>query len=303
MKLSVWLRKNWPFLIIAVLAVLLARQRFPIRPLQLQDASQGFGPASFQEPVVSGNEEMIGIVPPTERDVPPTERDVPPAPEVEDRLVIRNSWLSLLVGSVRESQKVIIKKAQELGGYMVNSRIDSPLGVDQGTVTVRVPEEKLDETLAYFRGLSLRVVSENLVGTDVTDKFVDIQARLDTLAKTKLKFEDILTKAEKVQDILAVQRELVNLQKQIDRLKGREKYLEKSAQFAKVTVYLATDELALPYAPAQPWRPQVIFKQAVRSLVSSGRSLASAVIWAGVYAVVWLPLLVIFYFITRKKNN
>jgi len=150
------------------------------------------------------------------------------------------------------------------------------------------------------------VVSETVSGRDVTDEYVDIEARVATLLKTKAKFEEILAKAEKVQDILEVQRELINLQDQIDNFKGQQNYLEKSAQVSRVTIYLATDELALPYVPAEVWRPQVIFKQAVRSLIVVLRKMGTLIIWLGVYSVIWLPAVgvyLVFRYWRKKKTS
>jgi hypothetical protein len=112
-----------------------------------------------------------------------------------------------------------------------------------------------------------------------------------------------LEKAEKVQDILQVQRELINLHQQIDNLKGKQKYLQSNAQMAKVTVYLSTDELALPYSPTHPWRPKVIFKQAVRSLIGTVRLAGTAFIWVGVYSIIWLPLLLVAWLIKRRTSG
>lgn len=224
-----------------------------------------------------------------------------PAPEVKDRLVIRESTMSLLVKKVSEIQKAITQKAQQLGGYMVNSNVSYPEQAQAatGSVTVRIPQTKLEEALDFFRSLAVKVVSENLNGEDVTDQYVDIEARLAILVKTKTKFEEILTNAQKVEDILQVQREIVNLQQQIDSLKGQQNFLEKSSAMSKITVYLSTDELALPYAPTKAWRPSVIFKQAVRSMIGAWRRIGTLIIWLAVYSVIWIPVLLL-YFLVRK---
>lgn len=246
----------------------------------------------------------VGVTSLTKEIVPPP-GGYAPAPEVEERLVVRQSTLSLLVKAVAQTQQMIVQKAEELGGYLVDSHLSHPEEAEAvfGTVTVRVPQEKLNDVLEYFRSLAVKVVSENLAGRDVTDEYVDIEARLATLLKTKVKFEAILEQAQKVEDILKVQRELTNLQIQIDNLKGQQLYLEKTAQLSKVTVYLSTDELSLPYAPSEAWRPKVVFKQAVRSLVKAIRKLGTALIWLAVYAVVALPVLVIWLVLRRRKKQ
>lgn len=229
---------------------------------------------------------------------------VAPAPEVKDRMVIQNSHLSLLVKNVSQTLEAIKTKSTSLGGYMVDSNLSNPQEATTGQITVRIPQSKLDETLNYFRSLGIKVVSENLQGEDVTDQYVDIETRLLILEKNKVRFEEIMEQAKTIDEIMRVQQEIFNLQNQIDNLVGQQNYLEKSAQMTKITIFLSTDELSLPYAPSQPWRPEVIFKHAVRSLLGNIQNIGSLIIWIVVYAVIWLPiLLIILYFRSRKKNQ
>ena len=226
-----------------------------------------------------------------------------PAPEVKDRMVVQNSNISLLVDNVVDVQKKIIKKAQELGGYMVSTSLRNPQDVASSTVTVRVPSIKLESALEYYRSLSQKVVSESLLGYDVTDQYVDNEARLEIYAKTKAKYESILDKATLVKDILEVQKELTNIQSSIDYLKGQQIYLEKTAEMSKITIYIAADELELPYAPSEAWRPQVIFKKAVRSLIGTFRSIGSLAIWLGTYSVIWIPALIVVVVVRKRRKR
>lgn len=225
-----------------------------------------------------------------------------PPTDQSNRLVVRDTSLSLVTTDVGGAIRKIEDEAVRLGGYMVDSNMTQPEGAASGTITVRVPSEKRTQALDAFKGVAVKTVSESVSGTDVTDQYVDLQARMDVLTKTKAKFEDILVKAEKVQDLLEVQRELTNIQAQIDGLKGQQKYLEQTAKLSKITMYLSTDELALPYTPDQPWRPSAIFKEAVRSFIGSIRGVGSALIWVGVYAPIWLPVLILLWWLKRKHT-
>ncbi len=225
-----------------------------------------------------------------------------PTTDVVSRIVIKNTYLSMQVSKVVDVQKNIVKKAEELGGYMVSSNLSNPQDVPSATVIVRVPAKKLDAALAYFRSLSVKVISENLDGQDVTDQYVDLESRLATYNKTKEKFEAMLDKAVTVQETLEVEREIINVQAQIDSIKGQQDYLKKNAEMAKVTMYLSTDEFALPYAPTEAWRPEVIFKEAVRSVVGTVRWFAGLLIWLAVYAIIWVPILLVVLFIRRRQT-
>lgn len=283
------IKRNWLTIVLVAVIVVLVSQN--IGGLSVSPAAiSGRGGLEMAKVSTMG----VGMAPPYIPEAAPVESS--------DRLVIRNTNLSLKVNDVRKAIDGISAIAQGLGGFMVDSSLDIPEGGATGNISVRIPSDKLDQGLVSIRALGVKVVSENVVGTDVTSEYVDIEARLSTLLKTKAKFEQIMESAVRIEDLLNVQRELINLQSQIDSLRGQQKYLTQTSKLSLVTVYLATDELALPFAPEQPWRPSVIFKQAVRSLVGSARGLGTALIWIVVYAPVWLPVLLLVWWLKRRKR-
>lgn len=230
-------------------------------------------------------------------------QEAAPAPDVTNRMVVTNSYLSLVVKDVNAGVAGVKQYVQSIGGYLVNSSISRPEEGGAGTVTVRIPSELLDEALAQLKNQAVKVVSENLDGTDVTDQFVDNEARLVILERNKARFEEIMTQATEVNEILRVQSEIFSLQSQIDSIKGQQNYLTQTAKMSLVTLYLSTDELSLPYAPANVWRPAVVFKLAVRSLMGSAQGLGSLLIWLTVYSVVWLPILLVVLYIAKKHRQ
>lgn len=235
--------------------------------------------------------DSYGIVPP----------DYPePAPvDSTNRIVIQDTTLSMVVRDVASAISDIAQIASNEGGFLVNSNLSMPEGAANGMITIRVPVEKRDSVLEQIKRVGVNVVSENIDGRDVTDQYEDIEERLAVLNQTKAKFQEILDQATEVQDLLQVQRKLISLQTQIDNLKGRQEYLTQSAQLTRIIVYLSTDELSLPYTPDNAWRPQAVFKQAVRSLIVTFRFIGNVAIWGVVYSVILVPLAVGAYLINK----
>ncbi len=231
--------------------------------------------------------------------------DYTPQTDTENRLVIKESNMSLLVKNVTDARNKIVEYAQKSGGYMVSSSVSNPQDTPSATVVIRIPSEKLEESLEFFRSLSVKVVSENLLGQDVTDQYIDIDKHILQLERSKARLEEILEKAENITDITNLTQQIINYQNQIDSYKGQQDYLEKNAQLAKLTIYISTDEIALPYTPSETFRPAVILKLAVRSLIKTLRGLATLGIWIGVYAVIWVPTLGVYIFLKKwlKKRN
>lgn len=278
-----WIKKNWLTLLLGTAVIYLLKNQVPPTPYLLPAAGGGY---SASEKMAVGSLNSFRQAPPT---------------DAADRLVVKDTTLSLQVKNVADTISEIEKTAKDAGGYMVESDLSKPEFAASGNITVRVPEDKRSEALATFKNLAIKIVSEHVSGYDVTDQYTDLQAQLEVLNKTKTKFEEILDKATQVPDLLNVQRELINLQTQIDQVKGQQKYYEQSAKLSKVTIYLSTDDLSLPYAPDQSWRPVVIFRQAVRSLIGTLRSFGSLIIWLVVYLPILLPLLGLLYFLKKKR--
>ena len=216
------------------------------------------------------------------------------------RMVSLTAYLSMVVKDIREASNAMVTIAEKAGGYMVNSSISNPEENGTATLTVRVLSAKIREVIESYKKLGVKVVSENINGSDITDQYQDIGEQLRVLVDTKAKFEAMLKTSTDVQDSLSVLREVQQLQNQIDGLKGQEKYLEGSAKYSILTVTISKDEYELPYAPEESWSAQVVFKTAVRDLIRTLRSVAEKVIWVAVFAVVWLPVGFLALFIYRK---
>lgn len=288
-----WMKRNkLASVLLLVVAYLVVKSFLGSKVTPLYNSSSGFG---------GGTAEMSLKTAPSSlsRSAMPVAQDYTPV-QTADRMVVRESDMSLVVKDVRGSVNRAIKYSESIGGYMVSSSLSQPQEAPFANLVLRVPSKELNTALDFFRSLSIKVSSENLFGTDVTDQYTDIDARLTTLNQTKTKFEEIMKQATKVQDILEVQREIINIQNQIDNLKGQQLYLEKTSELAKITLYLSSDEYSLPYAPAGSFRPEVIFKMAIRSLVGTLRGLAQLLIWIGVYSVIWLPILGVIIFFRRR---
>ncbi len=225
---------------------------------------------------------------------------------VSDRKVIRNANFSLLVRDLELKVEQVESEVIAAGGFLVNKNISDLEGGERAFLEIRVPVDMADNIMNTLRGVAVRVVDEHIFGSDVTDQYYDIDERLRVLNQNKARFEEIMAKAEEVEDILKVQREILETQSQIDSLKGQLQYMEESSKTVLITVNMSTDELDLPYAPETIWRPDAVFKLALHSLIGTFRGAANIVIWLGVYSVVWAPILggiILFYKKSRKKTE
>src|SRR4030067_996454 len=98
---------------------------------------------------------------------------------------------------------------------MVTSNIQNPQDAPTATVIIRVPSDKLEQTLTFLRNSAIKVVSEFLNGQDVTDEYIDIDKHIAILENTKTKYQEILNQAREISDITNLTQQIINLQNQI----------------------------------------------------------------------------------------
>jgi len=226
-------------------------------------------------------------------------------PVSQERLVIRNANLTLVVQDPTASVETISRMAEEMGGFIVSSNLyKTALGagnvtVTQGTLTIRVPADRLDEALQTIKAGALEVRSENISGEDVTQQYVDLQSRLRNLEAAEEQLQEIMGSATTTEDVMMVYNQLVQVRGEIETVKGQMQYFEQSAKLSAITLELIPDAAAQPLQIAG-WRPQGTAKAAVEALIRALQFLADAAIWAVICVV---PIGVIFglpaYFVVR----
>lgn len=166
-----------------------------------------------------------------------------PAKPVE-RKIIRNAQLELETGLPEEASRKITAIAKSKNGFVITSTQKSSntkiAGRDSVSMTIRVPAEKFEESLAEIRKTVDRVIVETISGQDVTEEFVDIQARLKTKKALEERYLDIMKRANSVEDALKVEAQLGELRTEIEQIEGRKRFLENQASLSTITIELRT---------------------------------------------------------------
>lgn len=229
----------------------------------------------------------------------------------DKRMIVRTADIALIVKDTEDSVAQIKDIVSRLGGYVVDLRLWRDQEQLRGTVTVRVPAESLDEALVKFKGLAVKVERESGGSQDVTEEYSDLGAQLRNLEATEQELLELLgtvrEKTGKAEDILAVHRELTQIRGQIEQLKGRMQYLERTAAMSSVTIELTPDVLATPITVGS-WRPSETVSRALRALVQTLRLLVDAAIWVALYVlpvvvVVLIPFAGLWFLWRRRKKG
>lgn len=164
-----------------------------------------------------------------------------------DRKIIRNGELTIELDNPDNAQRRITTIAESLGGFVVTSESQQTESHGQQshlnvTVIVRVPSEKFAAAIDQIRGLGsgAHILHEKISGQDVTEEYIDLEARIRTKKALEAQFMEIMKRAQKISDALEVQSQLAEVRGEIERLEGRRRFLENQSSLSTITIHLQT---------------------------------------------------------------
>jgi hypothetical protein len=192
-------------------------------PAMAREARYPLAPPAEPAPMPASTAEGAPKQPPTDKPAGAT----PGSPSETSRatMLIYKADLALGVFETSKSIDKVEKIAIEAGGYLVARNSQE--------VTVRVPVEKFRDALAAVTKLG-DVLDQNVKVQDVTAQYYDLEIRIRNAEAMRARLEQLLAKANKVEDALAVEKELERVAGELERLKGQLRLWRELVSFSTI---------------------------------------------------------------------
>ena len=215
-----------------------------------------------------------------------------------EKKIINRANFQIEVEDYDVAYNKIISFATDVGGYVSDSKIEvSDKGVKNGFINIRIPADKFYNVLPNVETLG-KIEERVISGEDVSEKYVDIQSRLENAKKQEQRFLEILQKAENVEEILKVEQELNRIREQIEIYTGQIRYMDNLVALSTIIVRLHEPKALVETSSLWDKLIQTI-KQIINAFLNSIKAI---LIWFAA----WLPyfiILSIFYLIYRKNKK
>jgi len=235
---------------------------------------------------------------------------------VENRRVIRQANLQLHASNTRAAFDEIIRLIESVGGFVSSANVFPFEGDDAQpdvSMTLRIPADHLTAVMTTIKDSVDEVVAESQGARDVTEQFVDLEARLRNFEALEIELRALLEEVRSQPDadpvkLLTVFNELSSVRGQIEQIQGQINYLTDLTAMATLEVYVSQTPIAVPIV-ASAWAPAEAAKDALRSLVTALQGLAD---WSINFVLFTLPVLLLIlgipgavglYFYRRFRNR
>lgn len=146
---------------------------------------------------------------------------------VRGPMLIYTAQLTMAVFEVSVALTQIEELGRELGGFLARR--------DDSSITIRVPVAMFDRAVKRIEKAG-DMLHRNVTAQDVTEEFRDLEVRLRNARVVRERLEQLLAKANKVEESVMVERELERVAGEMERLAGRIKFLKDRAAFSTITV-------------------------------------------------------------------
>ncbi len=215
------------------------------------------------------------------------------AAQIDNRLVIKEADLSLMVPDTRTAVQTALNLAESYSGYVLNQRQwETGDTTTYGELTFGVPADQFEGLLNALRTLGT-VEDEQLSGQDVLATAVDLQSRLDNLTSNQTRMRTFLEQTRNTTETLAVHQQLVQIENEINDLQGQLNFYTGRSGAAHITLRLTAllpTPTPTPLPTPQSWSPGNTAKLATLRAQENAQNAADFTIYNTITWGPWLLL-------------
>jgi hypothetical protein len=191
-------------------------------------------------------------------------------------MMVYQAELSLNVKDLATSQKSLTQLVEKMNGYIVEANSynqGEENSLLNGDFRIRIPNAKFNAFLEETEKLALKVANRTIQGRDVTEEYIDLEARLASKQVLEKQLLGLMKNAQKTSDLLQIAQDVNKVQTEIEQLKGKMKYLKNQSDFATVTIHMTENKAVLPSLsdnPVSTWdKTKQQFMNSIKFMVDS----------------------------------
>ena len=204
-----------------------------------------------------------------------------------DKKVIKTGEIDMRVNSIEKAINDIKSIAISHGGDEVASDFAKNSSKKSGFIVIKIPVNQYNETFDAIKQIAPLVTHESSRAQDVTAQFIDLESRIKNKKDHEERLRTFFDKAEDVDELIQVERELARVRTEVEQMESQLKYLKDQTQYSTIHVTLLEDENIVI---SEDWRPLQVMKDSFNTLIKKSTNLFNSVIR---FTITSLPFIVL----------
>jgi hypothetical protein len=153
-----------------------------------------------------------------------------------ERKLIKNGTLDFVTSKVDETRNSVAKLCKQYNAYIASENQNNYHDRIEYRQEIRVPAAAFDPLMADIEAIGERIEARSVNTQDVTEEFIDVEARLKTKKELEARYLSLLRQANSVADIIAIESQITNTRADIESMQGRLNYLTSQVSYSTLEI-------------------------------------------------------------------
>lgn len=158
------------------------------------------------------------------------------APETIEQKLIKESYLRFETQDLEKTYQQIIQYVKQNNGFIQDDNSTKSYNLISRNLVIRIPSNGFQKTIDSISKQVQYFDNKRISSKDVTEEFIDLEARLNAKKSLEARYLELLSKAKNVKEILEIERELSNIREEIEAKQGRLKYLQNKVSLSTLNI-------------------------------------------------------------------
>ncbi|HEX3008772.1 MAG TPA: DUF4349 domain-containing protein [Bacteroidales bacterium] len=157
-------------------------------------------------------------------------------PRADRRKIVKQGEIVFETSDPNSTRNLIERLVKETQGYISEDAQNKTDNEVRTRVIIRVPAENFDELVKLIIAGVPYVEKKFITASDITEDYIDIEARIRTQKELELRYIELLKQARKMEDIIGINQELTNVRENIESTQGKLKHLAHCVAYSFLTI-------------------------------------------------------------------
>ena len=215
--------------------------------------------------------------------------------EGTDQKIIKESYLRFQTQDLDKTYYQIKQIILQNKGFIQSDNTNKSFNTTTRHLTARIPTSTFQNTIDSISKHVAYFDSKSISARDVTEEFIDLEARLKAKQTLEKRYLELLDRANTVKDILEIERELSAIREEIEAKEGRLKYLENRVSLSTINIEF--------YKQSAETGVTASYGSKMWNAIKSGFDALSSFFLGVLYIWPFIIILIIIFFVLKKWIN
>ena len=165
---------------------------------------------------------------------------VPPPNEKYDTSIkkIQQGEITFATENIGKSSAWIKKQTEHLKGYISNENLQVHTEKIENEITIRIPAASLQILIDSITSQAGKLDNKQISVEDVTAEYIDLEVRINNKRALENRYKQLLQKANKVADMIAIEEQIGNLREEIEAAEGRWRLMKNQVALSTLRIQM-----------------------------------------------------------------